>query len=635
MKSDFEQCLRAFLERWKCDKKFEDIDFSAISDIGSWRYQLMADPEEESFKPYGFCAVLGLLFLWYENRDILDNLDFAAHTALIWEGGANWKIAEPFEEEVYIEKSWAEDMCPYIMGNPVPLSKKELSEEALEIAIAEHIKFYQPALQDSPVNISRLKARLKNSGLQFNLELLEQGEYEIALYEILCRYYRRQSDRRQSDTEVSDQAAEEVDIYKFICFTYKLQFDKGLLSRKEYKAKVAAIEKARLLHKKADIESLIRDKYKAEVYKIIYFFYDLEYNRIPHFLNFFKIGKSKDGRKYFDLIEFLSKPSMESIDFSFEGWETYNGWITRFIKYPLEKELGEQRVNTILDNLDTIQRHWLNYIFQARYAVDQDIPLDFSAMAQKVDSLLSEPFPRLSEPDSSPMSPIEALYLKISQFERIGELQGFLRVNQHELPTEYHVPEEFIGRMKEWKCENILLSHVEQLVEKSEREVAKYVYLKEKPTSEERKRMRRNLWKVPLLLEFCIRANPNVAVNGQVTKLRVISCLQAILTDEEDDFKDIFYLMEKYFAHPQTDALKKGKHITEVIKLYWVRKVNNHFIANLGEYEIRHELEEYESKIYEILCRILSCSSIRWMEDVSKTFNFKLFLPRENSSAFF
>lgn len=386
-----------------------------------------------------------------------------------------------------------------------------------------------------------------------------------------------------------------------------------------------------------DLKEFDKEEYKTEVDKTLYFFFDLEYNRIPDFLNALEYNERQEDRTYFDAIEFLSNPSTESIDFSFLGWNTYNGKITRFIKYPLEQELGKEKVDHIRNALDSVMGIWQQRIRNLRRAVDAGVPIDFDIAIQEIQQLLNAP-PKSYVTDSNSFSPIELLYLKVCQFEFIGELTDFIRVNQYAFrSTNYSVPPEYMGRMRTWKNKTIKFGQITQWMEQNIENIAKYTYLKEKPTAEERRQMKDNLWKIPLLLECCKRANPNVIVDDQVSILRVISCLQAILLDKTKDFSYIFYLMQEYFSHPRTDVLKKNslkkdasgkdKHMVDAMQLFWVRKVNNHFNANLGEYEIRYKLEQYETKIYELLCKIYSCSSIPEMLAMHKSVSDDLFHP--------
>lgn len=525
MDNAFKELLQNFLKEYRIDA--EGVDFDSISNFDSFWKQLGIE-DELCFKPPELYSKLKFLFSCYEQKICLAT---RSNRICSWDG-IEWTIEEMPSEEKIIEKCWNENICKYTMGSCGSLQGKKLNEEMLTTEIMETISFYQPSLQDSVINFTGLKNRLKKSVLKFDIEAFDEG------------------------------------------------------------------------------------KYRAEICKILYFFYDLEYRRIPRFLTILNFDRSGEKQTYFDVIRFLSNPSTESIDFSLEGWDTYNGIITKFVKYPLEKELGMQKVQNIIDSLDSIQNIWAKRIYQAHHAIDQDEKIVFSYLTQRSQESLD----RLSNTEEQNtcynISPIEALYLKISQFERIGELQDFISINQHIFPNEYDIPLEYIKRMKEWKYESINLFKAEQFVEQNIDEIAKYVYLKETPTAAERKRMKENLWKVPLLLEFCIRANPNVIVNSNVSILRVVSCLQAVLTDKKDDFEYTFYLMQKHFAHPQTgttNTLKQNKHIVDVIKLYWVRRINGHFNANLGEYRTRFVLDQYESKIYEILCKIFSCKSIEEM----------------------
>ena len=362
-----------------------------------------------------------------------------------------------------------------------------------------------------------------------------------------------------------------------------------------------------------DVKRFDKEKYEDEIEKILYFFYDLEYKRIPYFLDQLKADRKPKKQQYFNLIEFLSKPSTENVDFSFLGWDTHNGRITRFIKYPIKKELGLQKVQDIDDNLDIIAHTWHSRIMDARHVIEQGIKIDFSQEIQRIQSELD----LLTESSKDENSPIETLYLKISQFERIGELQDFLKISRHLFNTNYHVPPEFIPQMEEWKHATVQCDRAAEYIEEHLDKIAPYIYLKETITSAERKRIRQNTWKIKVLLDCCIRANSNVIVENEVTILRVISCLQAVLIDNKKKFEYTFSLIDNYFSHPPTDILRKDIRLLDAIQLYWARRVNNHFNANLGEYEIRYALEQYENSIYELWIKLYSYSSISEMREIN------------------
>lgn len=370
-----------------------------------------------------------------------------------------------------------------------------------------------------------------------------------------------------------------------------------------------------------DIEQFdtTKEKTKKEIYKIIYFFYDLEYNRLPNFLSEIKLDRLGRGKNYFNAVEFLSNPTIESMDLSSFRRDTYNGKIIKFIKYPLEKEIGTAKAKNIQKVLDLVEQGWYNQIFKMRYAVGRGEKIDFSHKIQEIQSVLDNPPQPLGW--HIPISPIETLYFRIIQFERIGELKAFLSNNQYVFRTKYNTPSKFLEEMKAFKDMSIFIPDIERFVKKNIDVITKLVYLKDNSTKDERKNIKRNLYKIPQLLEYCKLANPNVIVKNHVSILRVISCLQAILTDEYERFNSRFYLMQKHFSHPQTDNLKPDKHMVDVLKFHWVCRINNHFNANLGEYEVRNELQQYESKIYELICQLFSYPTIPEMLDVNTAFS--------------
>jgi hypothetical protein len=399
-------------------------------------------------------------------------------------------------------------------------------------------------------------------------------------------------------------------------------------------------------------------EYEAEICKIIYFFYELE--RTPIISKLQGKQSKQDGqceeKPYFNLITFLTYPSMESVDNSFSGQETYNGKITRFIKNKLEKEMflqemPLQEIENISSSLNSVATTWDKLLTDAREAVKTDKEFDFDKGNLALDSILDIPRKingkwavwedvrhyNITEEELEDMfngigntyqaSPIASLYLIVSQFERLGEVIDKMWINDLEIEADYGEHPELIDRMKQYKDEPVVDS-VEDFIERNYIELAGLVYPDRQPTENEEKSVLESKTEIPNLLNFCIRAKSLIHSEKEITKLLVISCLQAFLTDKDilTDKKGAegytFFNYQHHFKH--NHQIKCDEYSVEAIKFYWARKVEDHWYANIGKFETCCKLREFESKLYEVLTKIYSCANVSKMKSRSDDYYGKL-----------
>jgi hypothetical protein len=116
-------------------------------------------------------------------------------------------------------------------------------------------------------------------------------------------------------------------------------------------------------------------------------------------------------------------------------------------------------------------------------------------------------------------------------------------------------------------------------------------------------------------------------MEDELTELFIVSCLQAILTDSSNEtFDYIFYGYQDHMKrkpHVQ-GALKGGKPPYDALKIYWVRKVLDHWYANIGRYDLRSKLRELEKICDDILGRILACCNIDEMLKMHRLYYNKI-----------
>jgi hypothetical protein len=479
----------------------------------------------------------------------------------------------------------------YAMGNPHKLTDAECEDINLSVEIVKNIKFYQSSVKDD-IDLSGLIRKLRKSAFNFDIR-----QYAV----------------NQND---------------------------GLT------------------------------RYAPDICKIIYFFFALQYNLIPELLNNIKEAeieqdrkrqkatqaKTKEQikkRKYFDVIQFLSEPSMESIDYSplkLGSWgpKTYNGVIIQLIKETLEKEMSSQTIEKIKDTFRLIAPAWDEPIHYASYGMEIGIELDYEKMIRAFNSILDNPHEALSG-NSYEGSAIETLYLKIKQYEYKGQLEDILIVNRHrqtvmdrEELTELSeilgmtvrpVPSDFIPFMRLQYGQPLNICDIEQAVieyiDEHAVEIAPLVYLKPFPGYEAEHKIRESTKKVIRALDFYLFAWPTVVTRKTITRLLIISCLQAILTDSaHEEFNYPNYALQyhtgRHYKPRVQAALKKDEYTISALKVYWVRKMTDHLYANIGRDELKAQLREFEIKRAEILLQIYSCPRLSDMLIAHKDYYEKI-----------
>lgn len=353
-------------------------------------------------------------------------------------------------------------------------------------------------------------------------------------------------------------------------------------------------------------------KYKWESCKILYFFYMLE-NR---------------DFKGTNILELLSKPSMENIDNSFIGMETCNGLVIKTIKDSLEKEISLSVKTEIKTETREIVGAWDGVLDNARYFIDflamKGHKYDFE---QTIHRLLTDSKKPETKIIQYKHSPIEVLYLRMVQYEYLGNISDISKINRIEKDYTYNVPSELIGEMKKLHFNPININDIEQYIDKNALKISKYVYLGAEPSKEDVRRIRKSKEKVCKCMDFCCRARPLLDINEISNELQIISILQAIILDDSSEtFDYAFHGWQKHMKHkPQVQAaLKNDKLVVDALQTYWVRKVMDRWYANIDRYDDRIKLRELEQACDSILEEILQQSCLDEMMETHRFYWGKL-----------
>lgn len=357
-------------------------------------------------------------------------------------------------------------------------------------------------------------------------------------------------------------------------------------------------------------------KYQREIFKILYFFYIIENS-----------DENKKIRKKM-ILQLLSKYSMENLDGYFINKKTYNGVLVKKIKNSLEKELEIVSKENIRNSLIKIQSDW-NTVLEKAYTsarvLKEKLNLNDACLIPRIDLAINflqspECKEEIKRSAEYKHSPIETLYLKVLQSEHLGCVKDFVFINDIQYNLNGIASTEFIKKMKALRAKKIMVKDISFKI--NYEEIARFVYLKSKPTKTERERIKDNIGKVVKLYRFFkadTLAQPDDS--SRIDELFIVSCLQAIILDKKG--REVFdYTFHNYQEEASTrkptiqGALLGDKRVYEALKYYWIRRVMDRWYSNCGMHETRGKLRELEKTCDNIRAKILLRPNVDEMLDM-------------------
>ena len=354
-----------------------------------------------------------------------------------------------------------------------------------------------------------------------------------------------------------------------------------------------------------DLESFSKKdkKYKRERCKILYLFYTLEKTYAPT-----------------NVLMLLGNPSMENIDISFMGKQTHNGAIIKLIKESLEKELPLALKEKIKTDIAYISQTWDKVIGNAHYLMDFMYENEYEYGFEETINILKSNTGKSSKNGPQyTLSPIEMLYLKITQHEYIGNMKDIRKLNEIEKDYTHNIPLELVAEMKELHYNYIDINNFEQYLHENALRLSKYVYFGKKPNKEDVRKIRKAKEKFLKWLDFCKRAKPLLNPESIHNELQLVSFLQAVILDDSNEIFDYaFHGYDKYYNHkPRVQAaLKNDNPVLDALQCYWVRKVVDRWYANIDRYEIIIKTRRLEQVCDDIREKILNKSSLDEMWEI-------------------
>lgn len=352
---------------------------------------------------------------------------------------------------------------------------------------------------------------------------------------------------------------------------------------------------------------------KRERAKILYFIYTL---------------KNWDTQGI-HILELLGKPSMENIDHTELGWETSNGkWIKK-VKQSVGKEITLTLKNNIENGLSQIVNDWGGFMYSTRNNMEAQAKhgYDFHDDITSLKTRISESFipEKATKHLFYPPTPLQILYLRLSQYEYLGQIKDLLTIYNSTADIEYNIPPEYIVEMTELETKTLKEDDIDAYFSiENVQSIAHLVYLKPDISRDERRKIREsrqlvyNFFNLPYLTALY----PNILKD--ITELHIISCLQVILLYKDKKFVYKFHGYEgtkgnrKNIGTPLV-KFKKGEQLYDAYQVYLVNRVIDCSFANVGKNNFIKNYHELNILCLETLEKILSCTT--WEE----TYNMHLF----------
>jgi len=207
--------------------------------------------------------------------------------------------------------------------------------------------------------------------------------------------------------------------------------------------------------------------------------------------------------------------------------------------------------------------------------------------------------------------------MKVLQSEHLSYAKDLMFINNIQNDLKYIPSTDLIEEMKALREKKVSIKDIAFKI--NHQEIARFVYLKSKPTKSERERIQDNVEKVAKLFSFFKGDSFDDA--RTIDELFIVSCLQAIILDKKK--KDIFdYTFHGYQEEASTrkptiqGALFDNKRVYEALKYYWIRRVMDRWYSNCGMHETRGKLRELETLCDNIQTKVLAKPNIDEMLDM-------------------
>lgn len=382
----------------------------------------------------------------------------------------------------------------------------------------------------------------------------------------------------------------------------------------------------------------------------------------------------KEASQNVNVLLMLEKPSMENNRLASLGIRGTNWEYIYFLKHEVEKELPIETKDAIGSEVVRLMAKWDRYMqgwiteVENHYDAYPASPVTFD-LFDRIKAALEEPYSDDEDNSGLPAynsaSPLETMFLKLMQHEYLSAQMDLLYALDASSHLDYSVPAEYVEQMEKFeeakicvnesndvnesdddspKCSHGYVIEREGMVKKvcgskelkkffsseNVQKIAKYVYLKENTSKDERRAIRNSKKKLYRFLGFLQFIDTDDAILDDVTELLIISCLQLICWDNSKEILDYHFQgfegtkkKRKGKIHVQA-ALKNDKRVYEVVKMYWMRKVAERMYANLGKAALPKKIRELQNLYLKLLEKLLKTPDIEAMRSISSFYEQKL-----------
>ena len=381
----------------------------------------------------------------------------------------------------------------------------------------------------------------------------------------------------------------------------------------------------------------------------------------------------KEAFKNINVLLMLEKPSMENNRLASLGIRGTNWEYIYFLRHEVEKELPIDEKDFIGSAVVRLMTMWDGYMqewiaeVENYYDTHPASPVKFAPF-DRIKAALEEPYPDEDNSDIpayGSASPLETMFLKLMQHGYLCAQSDLLYALDATSHLDYSVPAGYVEQMEKFdeakirvnesndvnksdddspKCSHGYVIECEGMVKKvcgseeldkfflpeNVQKIAKYVYLKEDISKDERRAIRKSKKKLYRFLGFLQFIDTDGDILKDVTELLIISCLQLICWDNGKEILDYSFQgfegtkrNRKGKIYVQA-ALRNDERVYEVVKMYWMPKVAERMYANLGKAALPKKVRELQNLYLKLLEKVLKAPDIETMLSISSFYERKL-----------
>lgn len=363
-----------------------------------------------------------------------------------------------------------------------------------------------------------------------------------------------------------------------------------------------------------------------------------------------KNGQSKkrcnDESFRLKIIDILNKPRLDNIKTSIVSKTEYGVVLSKF-KEDISVELVENDRKERNDIISKMNVYWEHILSKTLDYVTAEMPNERREEAlielKRIEKFLKEKVLN-KMPDVNTLTItyseglFQVIYNKLICHELLCMEQDRLNIN-YQICIEEEPSEEYVAKFLKYENYNISISNIEKFIKIIDDEnceevqfLGSLIFDRTNISNKDKVELKSALKYIKVLLEW-IGELKGFDVSKNVPVPIFISALQEIIFVKKNKvkFKNDFY-GNKYQARSMLAALKKPDTVEAVVKVAWVKKVENRYICNIGTIENFKIRRNIENTIYQIKSKIFgyqNLSDIKLADDTISHFVARTIISRE------